>query len=75
MLIEIRNTVNSLIRTTKAHTVSSVRITEKKEKTYDTSSIKHVTKKFLEVSRCSRAKQRQRNVQKKCAARAKLQLS
>ena len=33
---------------------------------------KRVTKKFLEVSRCSRAKQRQRNVQKKCAARAKL---
>ena len=33
---------------------------------------KNVTKKFLEVSRCSRAKQRQRNVQKKCAARAKL---
>ena len=31
-----------------------------------------VTEKFLEVSRCSRAKQRQRNVQKKCAARAKL---
>ena len=27
---------------------------------------------FVEVSRCSRAKQRQRNVQKKCAARAKL---
>ena len=38
------------------------------ENTYDISS----TKKFLEVSRCSRAKQRQRNVQKKCAARAKL---
>ena len=38
------------------------------ENTYDISSIK----KFLEVSRCSRAKQRQRNVQKKCAARAKL---
>ena len=36
------------------------------------SSIKLVTKKFLEVSSCSRAKQRQRNVQKKCAARAKL---
>ena len=35
-------------------------------------SIKRVTKKFLEVSRCSRAKQRQRNVQKKYAARAKL---
>ena len=39
--------------------------------TYDISSIKRVTKKFLDVSRCSRAKQRQRNVQKKCAARAK----
>ena len=26
--------------------------------------IKHVTRKFLEVSRCNRAKQRQRNVQK-----------
>ena len=42
--------------------------------TYDISSIKHVTKKFLEVSRCSGAKQRQRNVQKKCAAHAKLLL-
>ena len=40
--------------------------------TYDVSSIKRVTRKFLEVSRCSRAKQQQRNVQKKCAARAKL---
>ena len=28
------------------------------------SSTKRVTKKFLEVSRCSRAKQRQRNIQK-----------
>ena len=37
------------------------------EKTYDTSS----KKTFLEVSRCSRAKQRQRNVQK-CAACVKL---
>ena len=34
------------------------------ENTYDISSIKRVTKKFLEVSRWSRAKQRQRNVQK-----------
>ena len=42
------------------------------EKTYNISSIKRVTKTFLEVLRCSRAKQRQRNVQKKCAARAKL---
>ena len=38
--------------------------------TFDISSIKRVTRKFLEVSRCSRAKQRQRNVQRKCAARA-----
>ena len=42
------------------------------ENTYDISAIKHVTKKFLEVSCCSHAKQRQRNVQKKCAAHAKL---
>ena len=35
------------------------------ENTHDISSIKRVTKKFLEVSRCSCAKQRQRNVYKK----------
>ena len=40
--------------------------------TYDIFSIKSVTRKFLGVLRCSCAKQRQRNVQKKCAARAKL---
>ena len=42
---------------------------------YDISSIERVTRKFLDLSRCSRAKQRQRNVQKKkkkCSARAKL---
>ena len=32
--------------------------------TYNISSINRVTRKFLEVSRSSRAKQRQRNVQK-----------
>ena len=32
--------------------------------TYNISSIRRVTRKFLEVSRCRRAKQRQRNVQK-----------
>ena len=42
------------------------------ENTYYVSSIKSVSKEFLEVSRCSRAKQRQKNVQKNCAARAKL---
>ena len=35
---------------------------------YDSSSIKRVTRKFRV---CSRAKQRQRNVKKKCAARVK----
>ena len=34
------------------------------ENTYNISSKKRVIKTFLEVSRCSRAKQRQRNVQK-----------
>ena len=34
------------------------------ENAYDISPIKRVTKKFLEVLRCSRAKQRQRNIQK-----------
>ena len=39
--------------------------------TSDIPSIKRVTRKFLEVSRNSRAKQQQRNVQKNCVARAK----
>ena len=34
------------------------------ENAYDISPIKRVTKNFLEVLRCSRAKQRQRNIQK-----------
>ena len=42
------------------------------DNTYDIPSIKRVTKKLLEVLRCSRGKQRQRNVQKKCATLAKL---
>ena len=45
---------------------------EVNKKTCDISSIKRVAQKFLEVSRCGRAKQRQRNVQKKCAVRAML---
>ena len=39
---------------------------------YDISYIKRLARKFMEVSRCGRAKQRQRDVQKECAARAKL---
>ena len=42
--------------------------------TYKIFSMKRVTRKFLEVSRCRLAKQWQRNVQKKCAARAKMLL-
>ena len=42
------------------------------ENTYNISSIKRVAKKFLNVSRRSRAKQRQRNVETKCAALWKL---
>ena len=63
------------MRTTSGHQCKvKMSGSEKKvnEKTYNISSIKRVTKTFLEVLRCSRAKQRQRNVQKKCAARAKL---
>ena len=36
--------------------------------------MQRVARKFLEDSSCSRAKQWQRNVQKKCAARAKFYL-
>ena len=45
---------------------------KKMDKNTYISSIKRVARKFLEISRYSRAKQRQRNVQKKCAARAEL---
>ena len=50
---------------------------EKKQKwtgtrAYNIPSIKRVTRKFLEVSRCSRAKQRQRNVQKSLLGTCKL---
>ena len=53
------------------------------DKTYDIPCIKRVTKKFLEVSRCSRGKKctkkctanvRQRNVQKKVCCTCKVAL-
>ena len=47
--------------------IDSVKMSDSEKKvnknTCDISSIKRVNRKFLEVSRCSRAKQRQRNVQ------------
>ena len=48
--------------------------TEKKvnEKTYDISPVKSVTKKFLRVSCCSRAKQRQRKCTKKVCCTCKV---
>ena len=46
---------------------------ERRRKKSEQEHIKRVTRKFLEVSRCSRAeKHRQRNVLKKCTARTKL---
>ena len=57
--------------------VNGMKMSDSKKKvnknTYDTCPKKRVIRKFPEVSRCSRAKQRQRNVQKiDCAARAKV---
>ena len=49
----------------EATTVKMSGSKNKVNKTYDISSIKRVTRKSLEVSRCSRAKQRERNVEKK----------
>ena len=62
------------MRNASDHQGKNERLQKKKvnRTTYNISSIKHVTRKLLEVSRCRRAKQRQRNVQKKCAAREKL---
>ena len=40
--------------------------------TYNISFVKRVIRKFVEVSRYGREKQRQRDLHKKCAARAKL---
>ena len=61
------------MRNTSGHQGENQRQWKKKvnKKTYDISSVKRVTRTFLEVSRCSRAKQRQRNVQKKYLAWAK----
>ena len=60
------------MRNPSGHQSENERVKKSENNRYDISSIKRVTRKFLEVSRCGRAKQRQRNVQKKCAARAKL---
>ena len=58
-----------MLRATKVKMSSSEKKVNKN--TYVISFMKRVTRKFLKVSR-SCAKQQQSNVQKKCAARAKL---
>ena len=51
------------IRNASGHLGENERQWKKVNKnTYDISSIKRVARTFLEVSRCTRAKQRQRNV-------------
>ena len=62
------------MRNPSGHQGESEREWEKKgnKNTHDISFIKRVTRKFLGVLRYSRPKQLQRNVQKKCAALAKL---
>ena len=62
------------MRNASGHLGENERQWQKKvnKNTYDISSTKRETRKLLEVSRCIRAKQRQRNVQRKCAAQPKL---
>ena len=52
--------------------VKMSRSEKKREQEHVHYFIKRVTRTFLELSRCSRAKQGQRNVQKKHDARSKL---
>ena len=52
------------MRNPSGHQSENERVKKSENNRYDISSIKRVTRKFLEVSRCGRAKQRQRNVQK-----------
>ena len=60
------------MRNLSSHQSENERMKKGNNSRYDISSIKRVTRKFLEVLRFIRAKQRQRNVQKKCAASGKL---
>ena len=57
------------MRNLSGHQGENERVKKVNNNRYDISSIKRVTRKFSEVSRCGRAKQRQRK--KKCATRAK----
>ena len=60
------------MRNASGHLGKNERRWKNSKNTYDISSIKRVTRKLLEISHFSRAiKQRQRNVQRKCVARAK----
>ena len=57
---------------TSIHQGENERQQKKGQQEQHQSSIKHVTRKFLEVSRRSHAKRWQRNVQIYCATHAKL---
>ena len=61
------------MRNASGHQAKKERQRKKENKTtYNISFIKRVTRKFLEVSGCRLARPRQKDVQKKCAARAML---
>ena len=60
------------MRDPSGHQGENERVKKVDNARYDISYIKRVARKFMEVSRCGRPKQRQRDVQKKCAAREKL---
>ena len=53
------------MRNLSGHLGENERVKKRNNNRYDISSIKRATRKFRKVSRCGRAKQRQRNIQKK----------
>ena len=53
------------MRNLSGHQGENERVKKSEQQQVRHSSIKRATRKFREVSRCGRAKQRQRNIQKK----------
>ena len=68
----VLNSFSGALARTHTRSVHQSKTVSGSEKKSEQGHIKSVTRKFLEVSRCSCAKQRKRNVLKKCATRAKL---
>ena len=73
-LEEQRENFLATVRKREILAATKEKMSEKKvnNNRYDSSSIKRLTRKFLEVSRCGRAKKRQRNVQKKVCCTCKV---